>query len=308
MSDPARTRPRSLLRRYDWDAYLYLLPALVFYVFFLLRPVVESGYISLYEWDGITASTFVGLGNLVDVLTDPLIGEALVHSFVLIIFYALLPTGLALVFIGVIARVRVRGLTFYRAALFVPYVFSTVVVAIAWRWIFAIDGPLNGLLRAVGLDGLTTAWLGDFATALPSVGIIGTWIMFGLAFILFLSGLQHVPSELFEAARLDGAGPVSEFFAVTLPSLRGELQVGLVLTITAALRSFDIVWNTTSGGPGTSTTVPSYYIYREAFLTHRVGRASTIAIVLTVIILVVVGLVMRLTRDPDAVSRERRSS
>ncbi|MDL9977933.1 carbohydrate ABC transporter permease [Microbacterium sp. ASV49] len=304
MSNPTRPRRASLLRRYDWDAYLYLLPALAFYAVFLLRPVFESGYISLYDWDGITASTFVGLGNYADVLTDPLIGEALLHSFVFIIFYALLPMVLALVFIGVIARVRVRGLAFYRAALFIPYILSTVVVAIAWRWIFAINGPLNAVLRAIGLGDLTRAWLGDFATALPSVGVIGTWIMFGLAFVLFLSGLQNVPSELFEAARLDGAGPVREFFAVTLPSLRGEIQVALVLMITAALRNFDIVWNTTSGGPGTSTTVPSYYIYREAFLTHHVGRASAIAIVLTVIIFAFVGLVMRLTRNPDTVSRK----
>ena len=306
-----RTLPRtghtSLLKRYQWDAYLYLLPALIFYVLFLLRPVLESGYIALYEWDGITSSTWVGLGNFTDVLTDPLIGEALVHSLVFIVFYAVLPMALALLAIGVIARVRIRGLAFYRAALFIPYILSTVVVAIAWQWIFDIDGPLNSVLRAIGLGDIARAWLGDFQTALPSVGIIGTWIMFGLAFVLLLSGLQNVPRELFEAARIDGSGPVREFFAVTLPSLRGEIQVALVLMVTAALRNFDIVWNTTTGGPGNSTTVPSYFIYREAFVSHHVGRAAAISIILTLIILAIVGLVMRLTRNPDeAVSWRRR--
>lgn len=308
-TDVSPTTPRSLplWRRYHWDAYLYLVPALVFYVVFLAKPVVDAAWVSLFDWDGITASAWVGAANYTEVLTDPLAWEALTHSLVFIVFYALIPAALALLFVAVLARVKVRGLVFFRAALFVPYILSTVVVAIAWRWIFAESGPLNTVLRAIGLGGVTRAWLGDFDTALPSVGIIGTWVMFGLAFVLFVSGLQNIPTEVFEAARLDGAGPVREFFAVTLPSLRGEIQVALVLMITAALRNFDIVWNTTAGGPGTSTTVPSYYVYREAFVTHHVGRASAIAIVLTVIIFIVVGLVMWLTRDRDAAPRRRRA-
>lgn len=294
--------PPAKRRRYHWDAYLYLVPALAFYGLFLLRPVVESAWTSFFEWDGITASTWVGLGNFADVLADPLIWQALLHSLVFIIFYALIPVALSLLVVGLLSRFRVRGLAFFRAALFVPYIFSTVVVAISWRWIFADAGPLNAALRAVGLGDITRAWLGDFATSLPAVGVIGSWVMFGLAFVLFVSGLQNIPEQLFEAARLDGAGPVREFFAVTLPGLRGEIQVALVLMVTAALRNFDIVWNTTSGGPGTSTTVPSYYIYREAFVTHHVGRASAIAIVLTILIFLIVGAVMWATRDRDAAS------
>jgi len=301
-----RTLPRTrrpLLRRYDWDAYLYLLPAVLFYAVFLLRPTLESVWIALFEWDGVTPSTWVGGDNFVSVLTDPKIAEALLHSLVFVVFYALLPTALALLVVAIVSRFRVRGLAFYRAVLFLPYILSTVVVAIAWRWIFAETGPLNAFLRAIGLGGATRSWLGDFSTALPSVGVIGTWAMFGLAFVLFISGLQNIPSELYEAARLDGAGAVREFFAVTLPALRGEIQVALVLLVTAALRNFDIVWNTTAGGPGTSTTVPSYFIYREAFVSHHVGRASAIAVVLTLLIFLVVGLVMRLTRPDEGSTR-----
>jgi raffinose/stachyose/melibiose transport system permease protein len=270
---------------------------------FLLRPTLESAWIALFEWDGISTSRWVGLDNFRSVLGDPRIWEALSHSLVFIVFYALLPIALALLTVAIVSRFRVRGLAFYRAVFFLPYILSTVVVAIAWRWIFAEAGPLNGVLRAAGLGDLARAWLGDFGTALPSVGLIGTWVMFGLAFVLFVSGLQHVPSELYEAARLDGAGAVREFFAVTLPALRGEIQVALVLLITAALRNFDIVWNTTAGGPGSSTAVPSYYIYREAFVTHHVGRASAIAVVLTLIILAVVALSMYLTRGESERAR-----
>ncbi|WP_449279210.1 carbohydrate ABC transporter permease [Leucobacter sp. GX0328] len=304
MHTTARTRNRrSLLRRYDWDAYLYLLPALVFYAWFLLRPTIESAWIAFFDWDGIGPSTWVGFGNFADVLGDPKVWEAIAHSFVFVVFYALLPIALALLIVGIVSRFRVKGLAFFRAVLFMPYILSTVVIAIAWRWIFAETGPLNSALRAVGLDALTRSWLGDFGTALPSVGIIGTWAMFGLAFVLFVSGLQGIPGELYEAARLDGAGPVREFFTVTLPGLRGEIQVALVLLITAALRNFDIVWNTTAGGPGNSTTVPSYFIYREAFTAHHVGRASAIAIILMLLIFAVVGLVMYLTRPDDRGNR-----
>lgn len=266
--------------------------------------MLESGWIALFEWDGVSGSAWVGIANFADVLTDPLIGEAVANSMIFIVFYALIPIALALLFIGVISRIHVRGLAFFRAALFIPYIFSTVVVAISWRWILAEDGPLNSFLSLIGLGGITRAWLGDFSTALPAVGTIGTWIMFGLAFVLFISGLQNIPIQLFEAARLDGAGAVREFFAVTLPGLRGEIQVALVLMITAALRNFDIVWNTTSGGPGTSTSVPSYYIYREAFVSHNVGRASAIAIVLTIVIFAIVAAVLFLVRDRDSLPTE----
>ena len=291
-------------RRYSWSAYVYLAPAVAFYVVFLVRPLLESVWVSLFDWDGITLASWAGVGNLTGVLADPAIWEAVGHSLVFIVFYALIPSALALVFVGVVSRIRVRALTFFRAALFVPYILSTVVVAIAWRWIYAQDGPLNAILQAIGLGGVARAWLGDFDTALPAVGFIGSWIMFGLAFVLLMAGAQRIPTELYEAARMDGAGPVREFFAVTLPALRGELRVAMVLMVTAALRNFDIVWNTTSGGPGTSTTVPSYYIYREAFVIHQVGRASAIAVLMTIFILCVVGLVMWLLGDHERTARQ----
>lgn len=283
----ARRRPRL-----DNVAYLYLVPAFLFYGIFMLRPIAESVWISFFEWDGITEAIWVGGANYAAVLGNPLIGEALLHSFVFVIFYALLPSALALIFVAIVSRIRVYGLTFFRAVLFIPYVLSTVVVAVAWRWIYDINGPLNGLLEAIGLGFLTRAWIGDFTTALPAVGLIGTWIMFGLGFVLFMAGAQKIPFDLYEAARLDGAGPVREFFTVTVPGLRGEISVALVLMITAALRNFDIVWNTTSGGPGTSTTVPSYYVYQGAFTTRDVGGASALAVILTIIILLAVGLTM----------------
>lgn len=296
-----RTRPaRPWWRRWHWFAYLYLLPAFAFYGGFVLRPLLDTAWISLFDWNGITAATWVGIDNYLNVLADPAIRQALTHSAVFLFFYAALPVGIGLTLAGLMVRIRVRGLSFFRVVLFVPQVLSSVVVAISWRWIYDLQGPLNAGLEAIGLGGFARAWLGDFDTALPSVGLIGSWVMYGLCMVLFIAGVQKIPREQFEAARIDGCGPIREFFSVTLPALRGELMVALVLTITFALRNFDIVWNTTSGGPGSATTVPSVFIYRGAFLEHDVGRAAAISVLLCALILSGVGLVIRLLRDREA--------
>jgi len=284
------------LRRQAW-AFWFLAPAAIAYTVFLVWPLAQTVQYSFYDWNGITPATPVGLENYVAAVTEPEIRSALFRSLVFVGFYAVLPTALGLLIAGVFARIKVRGMTLFRAMIFVPQILSTVVVAVAWRWIYAEDGPLNALLELVGLGSLTRAWLGDFTTALPAVGLIGTWIMFGLCMVMFVAGVQKIPTDLFEAARLDGAGAVREFFAVTLPALRGEILIAMIFTTTVALRNFDIVWNTTAGGPGDSTKVPSVFIYQAAFQSREVGSAAAIGVLLTLLILVVVGIIGLLLRD-----------
>jgi raffinose/stachyose/melibiose transport system permease protein len=219
---------------------------------------------------------------------------------VLILFYAVLPCMLGLLLASLIAHSRVRGVTVFRAVLFLPQTIATVVVAIAWTWIYAPSGPLNEALRAVGLGSVARGWLGDFDFALPALGLVGTWVMFGLCLVLFLAGIQKIPMSLYEAARVDGAGRVREFFAVTLPGLRGELAVALTLTTIYALRTFDLIYVSTNGGPGTSTTVPSVLVYQNAFSNGRVGLAASVAVVLTALIFVVAfGITRLVDRDPS---------
>ena len=138
-----------------------------------------------------------------------------------------------------------------------------IVVGIAWRWIYAPKGPLNSGLDFFGLEDVSRAWLGSFDYALPFVGLIGTWVMFGFTMILFIAGVQKIPTELYDAAKVDGAGAIAEFFNVTLPNLRGEIIVALIFTVTLALRNFDLIYITTGGGPGTSTMIPSMFIYKK---------------------------------------------
>jgi raffinose/stachyose/melibiose transport system permease protein len=275
-------------------AYLYIAPAFIVYALFLLYPVGRSVVLSLYEWDGLTAGTWAGLANYTDIFTDDRLRSSFLHTGVLVIFFAIIPTTVGLVLAAVVARARVRGLSFFRVVIFLPQVVAMVVVAVTWRQIYAPDGTLNELLRLVGLDGLTRGWLGDFTFALPAVGVVGTWVSTGLCFVLLLAGTGKIPSDLYDAVRVDGGGAIREFFTVTLPALRNELVVALTLTVIAALRTFDLVYVTTRGGPGTSTTVPSYEVYRRAFEIGQVGSAAAIGVTLTVIILGINLLIARI--------------
>lgn len=167
--------------------------------------------------------------------------------------------------------------------IFLPQVLTSVVVAVLWKQLYGPSGPINSSLRAIGLDAVARDWLGDFTWALPALGVIGTWTTLGLCMVLFVSGTAAIPTTLYDAARVDGAGAVREFFSVTLPSLRGQLAVALTLTITGALRTFDLVWLTTRGGPGTETITPAVLLYVKAFSVGDVGAAAAIGVVLAVV-------------------------
>lgn len=280
-------------------AYLYIAPAFLFYGLFAFGPLLYTSWLSFFDWDGLTVGEWAGLENYREVLEDDDIRASFVHALELIVFYAVLPVLLGLILASVIAHGRIRGMTFFRAVLFLPQTIASVVVAIAWVWIYAPAGPLNEALDAVGLGSISRGWLGDFTWALPALGLVGTWVTFGLCLVLFLAGIQKIPISLYEAARVDGAGRVREFLAVTLPGLRGELAVALTLTTITALRTFDLIYVSTAGGPGTSTTVPSVLVYQNAFTNGRVGLAAAVAVVLTLIIFAVAyGITRIVERDP----------
>ena len=281
---PRRAGRPSAVARSRAAPLLFLLPAFAVYAAFALYPLGRAAQFSLFEWRGFGSSTFVGLDNYADLAGDAAFRAAIGNALVLILFYAVIPLVVGLVLAAVLRRGQVRGMGVFRTVIFLPQVIALVVVAVAWRQIYSPVGPLNQLLDAVGLGALARGWLGDPSTALIAVGVIGTWIEMGLVMLLMLSGMSRIPQELFEAARLDGAGPVKEFFAIILPAVRGEITVALVLTIIAALKTFDLVYMTTSGGPGNSTTVPSYEVYFRAFDLREVGSASAVAIVLTLLI------------------------
>jgi raffinose/stachyose/melibiose transport system permease protein len=244
-------------------AYLYLLPGFALFAAFVLAPLLHAAWLSLFEWDGVTPGRWAGLDNYEALAQEPALRRAFGHSAVLLIFYAALPVAIGLLLAAAASRARLRGLTALRTILFLPQVIALAVVAVTWRIVYQ-----------------PTGWLGDFDLALPAVGLVGTWVAYGLCFVLFMAGVQKIPQSLYDAARVDGAGPAREFFAVTLPALRGEIAVALTLTTIAALRNFDLVYLTTSGGPGDATTVPALEVYTRAFRGGEVGSAAAIGVCL----------------------------
>jgi len=283
----SRFRPGAARRSDLLWGYLLLLPAVAFLAVFLVEPFVKAAQYSLESWDGIGPARYVGFANYRLLWTDPVERGSLVHLGILFCFYALIPTAAGLAAAAIVRRTNQRGMGFFRVAFFLPQVIVTVVAAIVWTWILAPSGPatLNGVLHAVGLGpAIGRAWLGDFNTALVAVGLIAVWLDFGLCFVLFLAGIQRIPPDIYDAARMDGAGLVREFVSLTVPLLRREVGAALTISVVAALQSFTLIYQATDGGPGYATMVPGLLVYRDGFQLGQVGAASALGIAMALLI------------------------
>ena len=287
-----------------WKGLIYLLPGLLIYLVFTFWPVIQTIRMSFLNWEGLAPEkNFIGFANYLQVFSDEKFWLSLSHNLIFIIFYAIIPIFLGLLLASLLGRYALKGFTFFRTILFLPQVLSMVVIGVAWRWIFNPSfGPLNVLLRTLGLGSLARPWLGDFALALPAVGSVGSWVQYGFCMVLFLAGMQRIPEEYYEAAALDGASAWKQLLYITIPGLRSEIGVALITTIIAALRVFDLVFVTTRGGPGESTLVTGFLVYRSAFLQNQTGYAAAIATILTLIILGI-SLLVRKYQAGDAWSK-----
>lgn len=282
-------------RRQALVALVFIAPALGLYGWLVLGSFGQAFQYSLYNWNGVGAATFVGIKNYVDVFSSPARLTALLHSFELMVFF----TGVTLV-LGLAAAVLTRGASrrrgsgLARTLLFMPQVIPIVAAAIGWSWIYSREGLVNQVLSAIGLHGVTRPWLADPVTALPGVGFVGTWALLGLVTMMLTAGISKIDQSIYEAARIDGANALQEFFAVTLPGIRRELVVCATLTVIAALASFDIVFMTTQGGPNRATMVPGVDIYLLAFGQQKIGAAAAMGIVLMCVVLLVIIPLQRL--------------
>jgi len=280
------------------QAYLLLLPGLVIYAVFVLLPVISTVRYSFYDWTGFSDPTYIGLGNYAELVRDPDVFKAIGNNLFFVIFYTIIPILLGLFLASVMSRGRLKGMVIFRTGLFVPQVMSAVVVGIIWRWLFTLDGPINAVLQVFGIE--PHAWLGDFTFAPYAVGMVGTWVEYGLCMVLFLAGVQNIDEELYDAAKVMGANAWQQFRHVTLPGLRQQILVAFVLTFIAALRVFDLVFVLTNGGPGKQTLVTSMLVYEETFERNRAGYGAAIAVMLAIIIVVVSALVFRFQARDDA--------
>jgi ABC-type sugar transport system permease subunit len=273
------TRQRSRAARQAVTGYLFLLPALAMMGVFTFYPFVQGVALSFQSWDGVGATSWVGVSNYQRVIGDGIFWASLANAGIFGMVGFVLGNILSLGMALAVNSMR-RGATFYRVAYYLPGVFSVVVVGMMFAWILQGSvGILNRGLGAVGLEFLQHRWLTDPGTALPSVALVYVWFHWGFGFLLFLAGLQSVPRELHEAASIDGANAWHRFLNVTWPQLIPVTTIVSVLTLLGALQIFGTVQVLTNGGPGYLTEVPTLRIYKEGFQFHRFGVAAAMSVV-----------------------------
>lgn len=274
--------------------YLWLAPALILYGLFKIAPLVVGIVLATLRWDGVKDPVFVGLQNFERMALDDKLIPALLNN----VQYALISVSgkmlIALV-IALLVHQGLRGRAFYRTALFMPVVMSFVVVSVLWTFIYNDQfGLVNNFLRSLGLDALTAPWLGDVKTALNSLIVVDIWKWYGFHMVIFLAGLQAIPVELYEAARVDGASRWAQLFRITLPLLRPVMVINITTSLLGAFNVFDVPYIMTEGGPANATNVIALHSYIQAFKFYRLGYGAALSYAIFVLVTIIALVQLRL--------------
>ncbi len=279
-------RPGSLRRRNALIGLSFVLPNFLGFALLTLVPVLALFYLSFTDWNVFGQANWTGTTNLRRLWNDNGFWTALRNT----LYYTGVHVPVTLVLslaLALLLNTKLRGARFFRTAAFFPYITSIVAVAAVWNMMFSPEtGPINQLLGAVGVAD-PPGWTTSTTWSMPSVIVVGVWRDLGFYMLLFLAGLQTVPAELYEAARIDGANAWQRFRHVTLPGLRPTTFFVTVILTIGSLKVFDIILVLTNGGPGQSTLVLSQYIYQKGFVQNQFGYASSVSVVLFLICITV---------------------
>ena len=264
---------------------LFLLPALVLFCGVLIAPIGASAYFSFFDWNGLTEKTFIGLANYKELFTSDAIGflKALRNSLLLAVLSVFLQLPLALALALALGK-KIKGERMFLSVYFMPVLISTVVIGQLWLKIYNPNyGILNVLLRGIGKEEWTKVWLGDKSTALGAVFVPTLWQYVGYHMLLLYAGVKSVPADLREAAMLDGASDSQVNRYIVLPYIKPIIRISVIFAVTGSLKSFDLIYVLTNGGPQHTTEVPSTLMISMLFLRNRYGMGSTIAVLLIVL-------------------------
>jgi ABC-type sugar transport system permease subunit len=296
----ARVRPTARTRRRA-VGYLFVLPIALFFAVFVAFPFLRSFYLSLTEWSGFTTPRFIGLRNFQSLADDPVFWKALRTTIVYTAVTTILQTTLPML-LAAFVNIGWRGGVVFRTLLFIPVIVSFVVTALLWQLIYDPNfGTLNEVLRAVGLDGLAHPWLADPTTVVPAIMLVSLWQSLGFYMLIFLAGLQGIDPNLYEAARIDGAGARQEFLKITVPMLRTVTAVVVLLNLINGFNTFDVIYVMTGGGPNRASEVLGTYLYKLAFgtesgATPSFGYATAISMVVFGLCVVAAVVQLRVSR------------
>ncbi|MGC3953056.1 MAG: sugar ABC transporter permease [Propionicimonas sp.] len=296
-SRAARVRAASApRRRTSWSGYLYALPALLLVTGVVHYSIVANAAFSTWDWNGISPShEQVGATNYLSLLGDPVFWKAVRNT----LLFAAGTVAIQLVLgflLAVLVRTRTVGGGLLRTLIFVPVVISPAIVATSFRLLLTPDGEFNQLLQAIGLQGFAHPWLADPTTALLTIVAINIWQYTGYSFVIYDAAISQIDPSLIEAARLDGTGTVKLLWHVIAPLVAGSHLVLIVLGVISSLKTFDVVFLTTGGGPGTETEFLSTYIYKQVILQFHAGYGAAMSMVLVVIALIFAVFQVRLSQ------------
>lgn len=298
---PGTSSPKRL--RDNLVIFLFLSPAIVLFLLFVVYPIFQSVYYSLFSWKGFgPAVDFVGLDNFKNILSDKVFMTALRNGVLIILFSLLFQLPLSMALAMMVGR-NLPGRVFFRTIFFMPYVLSEVITALMWLFIYNPD-PDRGFINAVVvlLGGESQAWLGNTDLVMGAIFVALTWKYFGFHMLLFMTGLQNVPEEIEEAGRIDGANSLQNFFYIILPLLSSTIRTSVYLSVLGSIQQFILVWIMTKGGPVNASETMATYMYRFGFVRFQLGYGSAVAIYMFIICLIFSLIYLRLTRQPDYLS------
>jgi raffinose/stachyose/melibiose transport system permease protein len=276
--------------------WLFLLPILILHAFVVLFPAIQGIYYAFTDWSGIGRAEFVGLQNFVTMFTtDKAFQAALGRNLQWMVFFLIVPFALALFTASLLARVK-RGSMFYRTALFMPYILPSIVTATIWRYLYNPRFGIGAQLANIGIRGLDVALLGRPESALWAIAFADNWHYWGFLMVLFLTAMQSIPIELYDAAKVDGANRFQEFWNVTLPGIRPVLLFMVMMSMIWSFLVFEYIWILTQGGPGGTSEVLGVVIYKNAFQRFEAGYAAAQGMTITLFAGLVVGLFLFLRR------------
>lgn len=289
---------------YDWIfVALMCLPALILYARFFLIPGIQAFEVATYDWKGFSSTSmkFVGLDNYMMLLRDEVFRRALVNNLIIIFFGGILVVVLGLFFANFLTKNETRGKSFFRAMIFFPYAISVVAVGIIWTFVFnPTFGLLNALLELIGIDAIGMAWLGERSSAMACIIFVTIWVWVGFLMTLLIAGIQRIPEDYYEAARIDGASDTQLFWHITLPLIKSVMSVGVLYWIINGWMAFGVTYVMTQGGPSNQThTAATYMVWQSVEYTanlYRMGYGAAIAVVLLFIVVIFTLLYRKITR------------
>lgn len=279
--------------------WLLIVPAVLVYAFVTLYPAGSGALYAFTDWNGLTqAFSFVGLENFRQLLDDPQVVGSLTNTVLLTVTTVLFQTVIGLL-LALALNSNIKSRNFLRAIFFAPVVLTPLILAYLWQYIYAQGGVLNQTLALVGLEWLQQNWLGNPSIALWSIVGLLIWQYSGFSMVIFLSGLQGIPQELYDAAEVDGAGALQKFWNITIPMIAPAMTIAVVLATIIHLRTFDQVLAMTFGGPGYATETLSTVLYKQAFVQGNYAYSTATALVLTMLVLAVALLQLRILRSRE---------